>query len=845
VPGVNLSRAEATVRANAIAVKDYSVSLDFTTGDQTFLSRSVINFDRISDVTETFLDVVAQSVISAQLNGRDLDLANFDGESFFLTDLQAHNTLDIQVVALYSNTGEGLQRSVDPVDGEVYLYSQGETNYIRKMYPCFDQPSLKAQFTFDVIAPANWIVLSNNPVASKIDVASGTHWKFTQTPRIASYATGIVAGPYAGVTSSYENNGKVIPLGVYCRKSMLPHLDAENIFRLTRQGFGFFEQVFGLAYPFEKYDQVAVVDFNWGAMENIGVVTYREDLLVFRSRVTERMLLNRANVILHEMAHMWFGNMVTMSWWDDLWLNESFAEWTSYLALGEATEFKNNWSAFNVERKGWAYRQDQLSTTHPVVTDMVDINAVNANFDGISYAKGASVLHQLTAYVGRENFIKALQAYFAKHAFKNTTLNDLLVELEAASGRDLTPWVATWLQTAGVNTLRPVVEISDGKYSKVAISQLPPSVPAGSNELRPHRLQIGLFDLIDNRLTFREAIDADLSGASTEIADLAGRKAADLMLVNHGDLSYAKLRIDETSLAVLKEHLGDLVDPLARALCWATVWDMHRDAELSSSDFVATAINGLRQEKDVTTLTTIAGQLATSIELYAHASARAELRGLAADAFRGFIAGAAPGSDLQLQYVRAFAGFATTAADTELLRNLLAGKLEGLTLDADLRWILVKALVERGAMDIAAVDSELAADQTLNGQLNHEMCIASFPNAGAKQRAWDSIVNDDLATAMRRSKLSGLISFHQLDLLEDFVPTYFDLLLKVWNDESYEYSKTIVSGLFPTWRVSSDTVERSDAWLSGAGKDAPATLRRLVIEGRDAVARAVKVAALK
>jgi aminopeptidase N len=464
VPGVNIARSEAADRAKNLQIDSYEISLNLTQGDETFTSTSRINFSCLNPGYKTFLDAVGMRIISASLNGQEFDTSSYDGESLFLPELAATNELVVVMEAKYSNTGEGLVRSVDPADNEVYLYSQGETAYIRQMYPCFDQPSLKAKFTFNVKAPKNWEVIANNPVANKVESGDSIDWSFTETPRISTYVTAIIAGPYAHVHDTYVGK-KTVPMGIYLRKSLAEHLDAENIFDLTKKGFDYFEKVFGLTYPFDKYDQIAVVDFNWGAMENVGAVTFKENLLVFRSKVTDRMYLNRANTILHEMAHMWFGNMVTMFWWDDLWLNESFAEWSSYLAMAEATQFDNSWSAFSTERKNWAYRQDQLVTTHPIITDMVDIEAVNANFDGISYAKGASVLHQLSAYVGRENFIAALQKYFAKHAFKNTTLDDLLSELEVQSGRDLKPWVATWLQTAGVNTLRPRLTIENGKYS--------------------------------------------------------------------------------------------------------------------------------------------------------------------------------------------------------------------------------------------------------------------------------------------------------------------------------------------------------------------------------------------
>ena len=572
MPGLNSTRAEAAERSAHLSIKSYEVELDLTQGEEIFISHTVVKFTCNKPGYSTFIDAVGKSVISANLNGQVVDTANYDGESIFINNLAAENELVIKLNGLYSKTGEGLQRSVDPVDNEIYLYSQGETAFIRKMYPCFDQPDLKATFTLSVTAPDHWQVISNNPLKEKAALTDKkAKWSFTTTPRISTYITALIAGPYYNVQDEYVGKKKV-PLGIYCRKSLAEFLDPEDIFLITKQGFAYFEKVFGLEYPFEKYDQIAVVDFNWGAMENAGAVTFLERLLVFRSKVTERMYNARANTILHEMAHMWFGNMVTMKWWDDLWLNESFAEWSSYLAMVEATRFKKSWTGFNQERKNWAYRQDQLTSTHPIVTDMKDIDTVSGNFDGISYAKGASVLQQLVAHVGRDNFILGLQKYFAKHAFKNTTLDDLLVELTQTSGRDLKPWVSTWLQTAGVNTLRPSLEIENDRYKSVSVIQEAPTMPVGSSELRPHRMAVGLYDLVGNKIALRKSVELDVAGSKTVVSELAGQKVADLLLINDRDLTYAKIRFDERSIATLKAHLGKIDDSLTRALCWSAAW---------------------------------------------------------------------------------------------------------------------------------------------------------------------------------------------------------------------------------------------------------------------------------
>ncbi len=844
MPGNNLSRAEAADRSAHLKVHHYDVTLDVTTGEETFYSKSKVTFACSKPGYSTFIDAVGKRLISATLNGKSIEVSEFTGQSLFLKDLQAENELVVEVEAIYSKTGEGLQRSVDPVDNEVYLYSQGETAFIRNMYPCFDQPDLKSTFDFTVIAPAHWEVISNNPVKNKSDVDGKKKWEFTTTPIMSTYITAVVAGPYAHVHDEY-NGKKKIPMGIYCRKSLFQHLDADEIFLVTKQGFEYFERVFGLAYAFDKYDQIAVVDFNWGAMENAGCVTFREELLVFRSKVTERMYNARANTILHEMAHMWFGNLVTMKWWDDLWLNESFAEWSSYLALVEATRFKNSWAGFNAERKNWAYRQDQLSSTHPIAADMVDIETVKANFDGITYAKGASVLHQLVAHVGRDNFIAGLQVYFAKHAYRNTTLKDLLDELEAKSGRSLDSWVATWLQTAGVNTLRPEVKLSGDTYESIAIKQEPPLIPAGSTEKRPHRMAVGLYDLKGDVLSRRTSVELDVAGELTSVDKLKGEKVADLLLINDKDLSYAKIRFDQRSIDTLKSHLGKLNDNLSRALCWSAAWDMLRDAEISSSDFIDIAIAGLPGEDDITTVTALGNQLSSAIEVYAAPKNRDSLREKIATVMGDLLERAKPGSDFQLQFARFFASLAHTQAQGAKIRELLDGKLNGLTIDADLRWHLLICLVERGLAGVSEIDAELQRDNTLTGQLARERCLAAQPNLEAKEKAFKTATeNFEISNWMRLSAIQGFARPLHRDFHAKFIDRYFGLILNIYNTKSYEDSSNIIDLLFPSYVVSNETLAKTDAWLTSTGKDAHPTLRRHVLEAKDSLVRALKVQAV-
>jgi len=843
VPGVNLTYKEASERASLIKVDSYDIDLDLTSGDETFISKTTIHFAGLKPGASTFIDAVGKSVISATLNGSPVDTSNFDGESIHLTGLAEKNELILVIEGIYSKSGEGLHRFVDPADSEVYLYTQHETADARRTFPCFDQPDLKATFSITALVPAHWEVISNNAAESVVPVGdSSKRWVFKRTPVISTYLTAIVAGAYHRVDDVYVGQ-KTVPLGLFCRKSLAPHMDSDEIFKITKQGFAFYEKEFGLAYPFDKYDQLAVAEFNAGAMENVGCVTFGEDYFVFRSKVTDKNYNWRANVILHEMAHMWFGDLVTMTWWEDLWLNESFAEWASYVALEQATRFTNSWTVFNAERKNWAYRQDQLSSTHPIVVAMEDMEAVRTNFDGIAYAKGASVLQQLVSHVGKPEFLEGLRKYFAKHAWGNTTLNDLLVELEAASGRDLKPWVATWLQTAGVNTLRPQLAVTNGAYSTFKVLQEVPKMPVGSKELRPHRMGVGLYDLVNGALIRRKSVVLELSGASCDVPELVGEKVADLVLLNDQDLSYGKIRFDENSIATLKDHLGDIQDPLSRALCWAAVWDMLRDGELAASDYVPLVLNALAGEQDAAVVSMTLVQLDSSVELFSADAHRSMLRAEEALGIDALLDGAEAGSDLQLIYARALASTATSAEQIAKVRGMLNGKLAGLVVDADLRWHFLNSLVERGHATQEEVDAELAQDQTANGLRYAAFAGAAFPNAAAKSEAFRSALEDGLSNHIQLSKIRGFQRAIQRDLLKDYADKYFAVVLDVWSKENYEIASNVAMMLYPNLVISQETLSATEKWLSGVGKDAPNGLRRIMAENRDAMARALNAQA--
>ncbi len=560
----NLSRDEATARAAVIRVTSYRVELDLHGSETSFRSTATVRFGCASPGTDTFIDLSALAVTDLVLNGEPLPLSAFSGDRIALPGLASANELTVRADCAYSRTGEGLHRFTDPTDGGVYLYSNLETSYAHQVFACFDQPDLKAPFEFIVRCPQNWYVISNlapEAAARPTQEEGIAEWRFPPTPPVSTYVTAIAAGPYHAVHAEHDG----IPLGLYCRQSLASYLDAGELLEITRQGFDFFQAVFGIRYPFGKYDQLFVPEFNAGAMENAGAVTFLEEYL-FRSRVTAARREARAETILHEMAHMWFGDLVTMAWWDDLWLNESFATWASLVALTEATKWADGWTTFSQDLKAWAYRQDQLSSTHPIVADIPDVESVEVYFDGITYAKGAAVVKQLVAFVGRENFVAGLRAYFDRHAWGNATLADLLDALEQASGRPLADWSKSWLETAGVNTLRPLyTSTPQGTFGEFAVLQ---EAAESQPELRPHRIAIGLYDRHDGVLSRRRRLELDVSGERTDVPELVGQRVPDLVLVNDDDLTFAKIRLDEHSLRAVISSVGDFADPLPRPCAW-------------------------------------------------------------------------------------------------------------------------------------------------------------------------------------------------------------------------------------------------------------------------------------
>ena len=853
---LNLTRADAALRSDLIDVESYEVEIDLTDGAGnpgagTFRSRTVVRFaSRPGE--ETFIDLRSATIRSATLNGRDLWIEDYDDEAgLTLPDLQASNELIVDADLEYTTTGEGLHRMVDPADGEVYLYSQFETADAKRVFACFDQPDLKATYTLTVTAPAKWVVVANTLAEeSPADGGAVVH-RFAPTEIMSTYLVALIAGPYHAVEDAYTDENGTIPLRLLCRASLAEHLDAERLFAETKEGFGFYHREFGLPYAFGKYDQIFVPEFNAGAMENAGAVTFLEDY-VFRSRVTGYRYERRNETILHEMAHMWFGDLVTMRWWDDLWLNESFATFASVLAQVDATQYTDAWTTFANVEKSWAYRQDQLPSTHPVAADMTDLETVEANFDGITYAKGASVLKQLVAYVGREPFLAGLRAYFAEHAFGNAQFDDLLGALEKSSGRDLSGWADEWLRTTGINPISVEVTTSgdedddaDTAISELTIVQGPASPGAG--ELRTHRIGVGLYSRDDSGALVRTArAELDISEERTIVSDLAGKPVPDLILPNDDDLTYCSVRLDDRSVATVLDSLENITDPLARTLCWSALWEMTREARLPARRFVEVVSRATPHEPHIGVVQRVLAQAQTALARYADPDwAAATGWKTFSEAMLNAARTAAPGSDHQLAFLTALCACPIGFDQTRVLEMVLAAGadeagLPGLVVDTDLRWTVLTALVGAGAEDASRIDAELAADATAGGERRAATARAARPTVAAKEKAEKLLLNagaDAPSNAIVRATLLGVDLPGHEHLLSGLTERYLDNITTLWTARPGDLAQTVAEGLFPSWDVDAATVARFEAAI--ADESLPSSLRRILAEQTADMTRAL------
>lgn len=850
----NLTRDEATTRSALLRTDSYRISLDLTGNDgagqpvtapeTTFASTSVARFEA-TGAEPTHIDLIADRVIEASLNGVELDPATFTGSRLPFTPVAGENELTVRALCRYSRSGEGLHRFVDPADQRVYLYTQFEVSDARRVFACFEQPDLKATYTLDVLAPPDWTVIANSTGDEPVAVDEhASRWHFPTTLRFSTYLVGLVAGHYARVHDEHTTAAGTLPMSILCRRSVLASLDAERIFSITKSGFDVFEPSFDFAFPFGKYDQAFVPEYNMGAMENVGCITLRDDM-IFRSRTTQATYENRANTILHELAHMWFGDLVTMVWWDDLWLKESFAEWASHFAQSQIDaaaggDPRHAWATFANQRKTWAYRQDQLPSTHPIGADMVDLEAVASNFDGITYAKGASVLRQLVAFVGRDAFLAGARDYFARHAFGNTRLRDLLATLERSSGRDLGQWSAQWLETAGVNTLRPVFELDEqGAFSRFAIEQ---SAIEAHPMLRDHRLAVGLYrrDDADQALRRSERIEIDVSGPLTEVPELVGIGQPELVVINDDDLTYAKVRLDPRSAATVVSDLSRVDSALARAVCWGATWDMCRDAELPAGDYAAIVLNAVAVEDDLAAVRSVLRQGQSGLNSYTPPEQRSAAVAGWETGLSGLLEQAEAGSDHQLAFAHAYAHAVTSSAGAERLAGWLTATAvpQGLVIDADLRWLVLTDLARLGACDQAGIEAELGRDATVSGAESAAGARSALADPSAKEAAWRAAVDENVVSnEEQRAICMNFWQPGQATMLAGYIERYQTVALDIaagaphWSSKGVALQENALEFLFPLIGDDPAAIEQLSDFLDTA--ELTPMVRRLAGERLD------------
>lgn len=898
---INLTRTEAEHRANLISDVHYSIQLDLSGGEQpdNKLFRSLTRITFTSGAGSTFLDLRADSLLRVELDGAALGDFTYDATTGIpLNDLSSgQHELLVEAEIPYSTTGQGLHRFFDPSDDQAYMYTQFETADAKRVFACFDQPDIKATYDVELTTPTEWTVVTNNEVS--VAEAAGVNKKkhsATVDYLLSTYLIAFCVGPWHVVRDEWrgtitehpetaealadnplgknlQTSGEMrVPLALYCRQSLAEYLDSDELFEVTKQGFDYYADKFGIGYPFYKYDQIFCPEYNMGAMENAGAVTIRDEY-IFRSAASHYQYERRADTILHELAHMWFGDLVTMKWWDDLWLNESFATWSAAMSQAGATKYDTAWVTFNSKEKAWAYAQDQLSSTHPVFSDARDIETVEANFDGITYAKGASVLKQLAAYVGLEEFFAGIRAHFAAHAWGNATFADLLGALEKASGRDLSDWSDQWLRTTGINTLTPVFEVTDGAYSSFAVEQS--GAQPGAGETRTHRIAVGVYSFDGGALQRTKRVELDVSGERTEVPELVGVPAGDLVLVNDDDLAYGNMALDEGSLATAIGGAGSdgaegngadvgaddnragtgvpniarITDPMARALVWSATWQMTRNAQMRARDFIGLVAGGAAEETELAVLEQILAQARSAAANYADPEwaneGWAQLR-------EAFLAAARKTSGpAQLAFVRAFVGCVHSAESAEVLRALLgeagegAEAIPGLDVDQDLRWAIIIALTAaaRATGDSSEqveerIAAEEAKDKSSSGAALALQARSSVPDEQTKQQVWHSLTVEapQQSNLSLRHRNAGLVHVGHADLLQQFSADYAAHAVEWWKSLNSEMALRTLEGIYPTW----DHSDATDAAIADLVKaeDTPSGLRRVLSEGRDRVARA-------
>jgi aminopeptidase N len=846
MPIAEITRTESADRARLLRVDSYHVALDLTRGEQAFGSTAVIRFSCTEPGADSYADLVAETVHEITLNGRALDPAEVyrDGR-IALPGLEADNELRVEASCAYGTDGGGLGRYTDSADGKVYTYSNCEPSDARRVFANFEQPDLKAVFHVKVTAPAGWTVLANTPAPTPVPAASGDSatWEFPPTERLSTYLICVCAGEYVVVHDSHTTpRGQLIPLELAARASLAEYLEPEEMFGVTKQGLDFYTALFDGDYPYPKYGQIFVPEFRAGAMENPGLVTFTEQLL-FRSKVTDTKYELRAMVVMHEMAHMWFGDYVTMKWWGDLWLNESFAEFSGTFVSAEATRFSEAWTTFANGRKTWGYTQDQLPSTHPIAADVETLSEAIANFDGISYAKGASVLKALVAYVGREQFFAGVRAYFAEYAWGNASLGDLLAKLEQSSGKNLSDWSKAWLETAGANTLSSAFELDDeGRYTAFTVLQ---HAPDQHPHLRPHHIAIGLYNRVDGALVRTHRVELDVIGARTEVPALVGQAQPDLVLLNDDDLTFALIEFDDRSLATLTESIGEFTDSLARAVSWSAAMNLTLQARLSVPAFVRMLARGMATEGAISVLQFLHQVAGQALRNFAPPQWIPEGKAELAAAALELLDAAEAGSDLQLAWAQLLAWTASTPEQLDYISGLLSGEVvvQGLTVDTDLRWSLLRRLAATGRAGDAEVDAELSRDSTDQGRNQALGVRAAIPDAAHKAEAWRLLTETELGPEGVYSLADGFGLGEHAELARPYAEKYFEVLPQLWAARPEQMRVLLAERIFPYSSASPALLERVDEFLAAEQRDV--AMRRVLVEARDTVTRQLRSRSLE
>ncbi len=812
----NLTLLEAGARSALLDVTGYRIELDLARGDTTFESLSTVRFGCAEVGASTFLDVKPQQLHRVTLNGTEIDLAGFDGERIGLTPLAAENEVVVRATMRYSNDGQGLHRAVDSADGKHYVYGHSFLDAAPRVYGCFDQPDLKAPYDVSVTAPPGWIVLGNGAASQ---TGEGC-WALATTKPLSTYFFTVCAGPYASVTSVHDG----IPLGLHARASLREPLErqAEQMLTVTAQSFDYYHSLFGIRYPFGEYHQVFVPEFNAGAMENPGCVTLR-DQYVFRGAMTHDEVLTRSSTITHEMAHMWFGDLVTMKWWDDLWLNESFAEYMSHRTLSEATEFGDAWVDSSMARKPWGYAAERMPSTHPVAgSPAPDAQSALQNFDGISYAKGAATLRQLIAHIGDPAFISGVREYLRLHAFGNAELADFLGAMERASGKDLQGWADAWLRTAGLDAISVETSPDQGTIRSATIRRTPPTDYPAS---RPHSIDVAGFSGGTEVFRVLTTVDQD----ETALPDLVGRPNAQMLIPNATDLTWATVKLDPATLAATPAELPMVPQTEARAVVWTALVDGVALAEIDPRHLLAVLATSWAGEPNQSIINRV-GLLMTQriIPAFIPSGEQAGAEAVIATAAATMLAAAQPGSSRALVAARYLA---TTSGDEALLGRWAAGEQlpEGLQGDSDFRWVVLGNLARRGALGPDQLDAALEDDRTMAGNLKWLQTKASAPDPEAKTWAWEQLTGGHGRSNYELNSLAaGFWQAGEQDVLRPYVARYFSDVPALAGRIGEDALARVAALAYPSSLVEASTAEQSAAALRR--QDLTASVYRAVVD---------------